>query len=68
MVEIGDLRTGNFVVADKFPVDYPIIDTEVWGWTYAWKTNEYWTLISAWFIMGALQVERAMRELKRRQR
>ena len=63
VVEIGDLRTGNFVVAENFPVDYPIIDTEVWGWTYAWVTNEYWTLNNAWFIMGALQVEKAMRNM-----
>jgi len=31
----------------------------VWGWTYAHHTNEYWTRNNAWFIMGALQVERA---------
>ena len=63
-MDIGDFRTGNFVVSDDLPVDYPIIDTDVWGWTYAYKTNEYWTLNNAWFIMGALQVEKAMKELK----
>jgi len=63
-MDIGDFRTGNFVVSDDLPVDYPIIDTDVWGWTYAYKTNEYWTLNNAWFIMGALQMEKAMKELK----
>jgi len=59
IVELGDFRTGNFVIADNLPIDYPIIDTDVWGWTYAHHTNEYWTVNNAWFIMGALQVERA---------
>jgi len=61
VIHIGDFRTGNFVVSDNLPIDYPIIDTDVWGWTYAYETNEYWTRNNAWFIMGALQVEKAMR-------
>jgi len=60
VIDIGDFRTGNFVVSEELPVDYPIIDTDVWGWTYAYQTNEYWTINNAWFIMGALQVERAI--------
>jgi len=62
--DIGDFRTGNFVVSDKLPVDYPIIDTDAKGWTYAYMTNEYWVLNNAWFIMGSIQVHRALRELK----
>ncbi|RLE98104.1 MAG: hypothetical protein DRJ63_08190 [Thermoprotei archaeon] len=61
--DIGDFRTGNFVVSDRLPVDYPIIDTDARGWTYAYMTNEYWVLNNAWFIMGATQVHRALRKL-----
>jgi len=63
--DIGDFRTGNFVVSDNLPVDYPIIDTDVWGWTYAYLTNEYWVINNAWFIMGATQVHRALKTLRR---
>jgi len=62
--DIGDFRTGNFVVSDNLPVDYPIIDTDVWGWTYAYLTNEYWVINNAWFIMGATQVHRALKTLR----
>jgi hypothetical protein len=44
IVELGDFRTGNFVIADGLPVDYPILDTDGWGWSYAHHTNEYWTI------------------------
>jgi len=64
VIHIGDFRTGNFVVADNLPIDYPIIETDVWGWTYAYETNEYWMRNNAWFIMGVLQVEKAMRRRK----
>lgn len=62
--QIGDIRTGHFVISDGLPLDYPILDTEVWGWSHAHHTNEYWTINNAWFVMGALQVEKAMRQLK----
>jgi len=62
--DIGDFRTGNFIVSNGLPVDYPIIDTDAKGWTYAYMTNEYWVLNNAWFIMGSIQVHRALRELK----
>lgn len=64
MTDLGDTDTRNFV-AGEFPVDYPIMDDGVWGWTYSWLTSEYWIPNSAWFIMGAIQVDKAMRELKR---
>ncbi|MFH1748877.1 MAG: glycoside hydrolase family 9 protein, partial [Planctomycetota bacterium] len=62
VIYLGDLDTKNFVIAEV-PLDYPVIDTGVWGWTYSYATNEYWTRNSAWFIMGAFQVEKALREL-----
>ncbi|MCD4769498.1 MAG: glycoside hydrolase family 9 protein [Bacteroidales bacterium] len=62
IVEIGDI-TKNWVIADV-PVDYPIIDTYGWGWTFGYNTNEYWVPNNAGFIMGAIQVEKAMRKLK----
>ena len=64
--DIGDFRTGNFVISDKLPIDYPIIDTDVRGWTYAYLTNEYWIRNNAWFIMGAIQTHRALKELKQK--
>ncbi|MCK4872899.1 MAG: glycoside hydrolase family 9 protein [Phycisphaerales bacterium] len=63
LVYLGDLDTKNFVIAEV-PPDYPLFDTDVWGWTYSYATNEYWTRNSAWFIMGAFQVEKALRELR----
>ena len=50
-------------MSDGLPVDYPVLDTDGWGWSYAHSTNEYWTVNNAWFIMGAVQVEKAMRKL-----
>ncbi|MCD4735552.1 MAG: glycoside hydrolase family 9 protein [Bacteroidales bacterium] len=62
VMDLGDF-TKNFVVADV-PIDYPVIDTDVWGFTFAYLSNEYWTRNSSWFIMGALQIEKAIRKLK----
>jgi endoglucanase len=61
IIEIGDI-TKNFIIA-KLPPEYPIIDTGVWGWTFAYLTNEYWTRNNSWFVLGAMQIEKAMREL-----
>jgi len=63
LLYLGDTDTKNFVFADV-PFDYPLIDTDVWGWTYVYASNEYWARNSAWFVMGALQVERAIRECR----
>jgi hypothetical protein len=60
---LGDMDTKNFVLAEV-PMDYPLIDTGVWGWTYAYLSNEYWARNSAWFILGALQIEKAKRTLR----
>ena len=62
IIEIGDI-TKNFIIA-KLPPEYPIIDTGVWGWTFAYLTNEYWTRNNSWFVLGAMQIVKAMRELK----
>ena len=62
--DIGDFRTANFIVSDRLPVDYPLIDMDVWGWTYAYLTNEYWVRNNASFIIGAAQVQKAIRRLK----
>ena len=61
-IEIGDI-TKNFIIAE-LPSEYPIIDTGVWGWTFAYLTNEYWTRNNSWFVLGAMQTENAMRKLK----
>ena len=66
VMDVGDFRTGNFVVSDGLPVDYPIIDTDARGWTYAYLTNEYWVINNAWFIMGAVRTHRALRLLRGR--
>ena len=62
IVEIGDI-TKNWIIAEV-PADYPIIDTYGWGWTFGYNTNEYWIPNNAGFILGAIQIEKAMRELK----
>ena len=62
IVEIGDI-TKNWVIAEV-PVDYPIIDTYGWGWTFGYNTNEYWVPNNAGFILGAIQVEKALRTLQ----
>ena len=61
-IEIGDI-TKNFIIAEV-PIDYPVIDTYGWGWTFGYHTNEYWVPNNAGFIMGAVQVEKAMRILQ----
>ncbi len=60
---LGDTDTKNFVIA-RVPVDYPVIDTDVRGWTYAYLSNEYWARNSAWFVLGAVQIEKALRALR----
>ncbi len=59
---LGDTDTKNIVIADV-PVDYPLIDTDVRGWTYVYYSNEYWARNSAWFVLGTCQIEKAMRKL-----
>jgi endoglucanase len=63
IVELGDMDTKNWVIADV-PVDYPVIDTDVWGWTYAYKTGEYALAKNASFIRAASQIVMALRELQ----
>ena len=62
-IGLGDMDTKNFVIA-RVPIDYPIIDTDVWGWTYAYKTSEYALAKGASFIRAAAQIEKALRELR----
>jgi len=50
--DMSDLRTAN-IVSDRLPVDYPLIDMNVRGWTYAYFTNEYWVRNNVGFIIGA---------------
>ncbi|MCD6217363.1 glycoside hydrolase family 9 protein [bacterium] len=59
---LGDTDTKNIVIAEV-PVDYPIIDTDVRGWTYVYSSNEYWSRNSAWFVLATTQIEKAMRKL-----
>ncbi len=62
-VELGDTDTKNWVIADV-PVDYPLIDTDVHGWTYAYRTSEYALAKNASFLRAAGQIEKALRELR----
>ncbi len=62
-IELGDMDTKNFVIANV-PIDYPLIDTDVWGWTYAYQTSEYALAKGASFIRAAAQIEKALRELQ----
>lgn len=62
---LGDTDTKNIVIAEV-PVDYPLIDTDVRGWTYVYYSNEYWARNSAWFVLGTTQIEKAMRKLNPR--
>lgn len=50
---LGDEGAQNFVLGDNLPKDYPTIDTDVKGWTYAWWPNEYHIPNNAYFIMAA---------------
>jgi len=59
-LNMGDERTGNLVICDALPTDYPIIDTDVYGWTYAYLPNEYWVPNNGWFVLTAVQVEKAI--------
>ncbi len=62
-LSMGDKRTGNLVLSDGLPIDYPIIDTDVYGWTYAYLPNEYWVPNNGWFVLAAVQVEKAINML-----
>ncbi|MCK4872897.1 MAG: glycoside hydrolase family 9 protein, partial [Phycisphaerales bacterium] len=62
-IGLGDMDTKNFVIT-QVPIDYPIIDTDVWGWTYAYRTSEYALAKGASFIRAAGQIEKALRELE----
>lgn len=50
---LGDEGAENYVIGDHLPKDYPTIDTDVKGWTYAWWPNEYHIPNNAFFIMAA---------------
>ena len=63
IVELGDMDTKNWVAVEA-PVDYPIMDTDVWGWTYAYKTNEYGTWKNSWYTIAAIQIEKALKALR----
>ncbi|HID95727.1 MAG TPA: hypothetical protein EYP53_06695 [Candidatus Latescibacteria bacterium] len=63
VVDIGDARTNSKVIADHLPVDYPLIDTDTYGWTYAYIPNEYWVPNNGWFILAATRVEKALVEV-----
>lgn len=60
VVELGDRRTGNLVIGDHLPLDYPLMDMDTYGWTYAYLTNEYWVPNNGWFVLAAVQLERAV--------
>lgn len=60
VVDLGDKRTNNVVIADHLPVDYPLMDMDTYGWTYAYLPNEYWVPNNGWFVLAATQVEKAM--------
>ena len=62
-IELGDMDTKNWVIADV-PIDYPIMDSDVWGWTYSYKTGEYALAKGASFIRAASQIVKGLRELK----
>lgn len=53
---LGDEGAENYVIGYNLPVDYPAIDTDVKGWTYAWWPNEYHIPNNAYFIMAATQL------------
>jgi len=62
--QIGDINTQNFVIGDNLPTDYPVLDDDVYGWTWGYGSNEYWTPNSGYFILMACQIERAMRKFE----
>ncbi len=63
LLELGDLDTKQWVVADV-PIDYPVIDTDVWGWTYAYRTSEYALAKGSSFMRAACQIIKGYEELK----
>ena len=62
LMELGDI-TKNFIITEV-PIDYPVIDTGTWGWTYAYKTSEYACSKNGMFLMGVSQIAKALRMLK----
>jgi len=64
VVKLGDTRTGNLVISDHLPVDYPLMDMDTYGWTYAYLPNEYWVPNNGLFVLAAVQVEQAMAYMK----
>ncbi|MFN6945029.1 MAG: glycoside hydrolase family 9 protein [Cytophagaceae bacterium] len=56
---LGDEGAENFVIGYYLPKDYPAIDTDVHGWTYAWWPNEYHIPNNAYFIMAAYMLDQA---------
>ncbi len=61
--ELGDMDTKNWVVIEA-PLDYPIMDSDVRGWTYSYKTNEYGMWKNTWFTIAAIQIEEALKLLR----
>ncbi|WMJ75428.1 glycoside hydrolase family 9 protein [Cytophagaceae bacterium ABcell3] len=56
---LGDEGAENFVIGYYLPKDYPAIDTDARGWTYAWWPNEYHIPNNAYFIMAANMLSQA---------
>lgn len=65
LFDLGDYDTRNFVIVDRLPVDYPVVDTGVHGWTYAYHVGETRNFTNGWFMMAAAQVARALRMQER---
>lgn len=63
--QIGDLNTQNYVIGDNLPTDYPVLDDDLFGWTWGYASNEYFSLNSGFFILMATQIERAKRILEK---
>ncbi|MFH1748882.1 MAG: glycoside hydrolase family 9 protein [Planctomycetota bacterium] len=64
LFNLGDYDTRNYVIVDRLPVDYPVIDTGTYGWTYAYHTSETRNFTNGWFMLAAAQVEQAFRTLR----
>lgn len=60
LFNLGDYNTRNFVISDKLPVDYPVFDNDVFGWTWAYHNGETRNFTSGWFMLAAAQVEKAL--------
>ena len=63
-LQIGDLNTQNYVIGDNLPTDYPVLDDDVFGWTWGYASNEYWSLNNGYFIMMTCQIARAQEKIK----